>query len=195
MKDLVAKHSSGLNGLHCYHIMKADCTSSFGASGSSDEDVKHEFDQAISFATRAGFSHDAALANELCGSYFARKDDKFWGKHYLTAAYEQYIRWEGFAKAEFLLKSSAEYIDVLGSSADTSSRSRSSTSSRVSVLSKMRTKSCRSGSMYKKDGSSSLLMAAVEEEASSVSESQPSWKESSSSTAREQSGRTESISA
>jgi predicted ATPase len=110
MKSLMEKFNTGLNNLHRYYIMLADCVSTF-ENRKSKEEVRRVFDQAISAASKAGFLQDAALANELCGEFFVKGEELFWAKHYLTSAYNLYCEWGAGAKAAHLLRNRGVFLD------------------------------------------------------------------------------------
>ncbi|CAB9528682.1 Serine threonine kinase with two-component sensor domain [Seminavis robusta] len=110
MKGLMEKYNTGLNLLHRYYILKADCEVTCEKSKSSEE-IRKVFDNAISVASKAGFVQDNALAHELCGQHFVDRDDIFWAKHYLTAAHNIYVDWGALAKAEHLSKTRSAFMD------------------------------------------------------------------------------------
>lgn len=96
MKNLMK--TKGINNLHKYYLMEAECSATFGGKRESSETVKQEFDRAISAATKAGFLQDAALAKELAGEYFLRINDTFWAAHYLTESCNAFESWEAMGK-------------------------------------------------------------------------------------------------
>jgi len=117
MKRMVEK--TGLNLLHRYYIMEAECAATFPASskpcfGLSEEivpqRVRRLFDRAIAAASKAGFMHDAALAKELAGEYFLRMGDISWAQHYLQASCDLYQSWGADAKVRQLESSYHELI-------------------------------------------------------------------------------------
>jgi hypothetical protein len=110
MKTLIKKFHTGLNNLHRYYIMLADCDATFEKK-KNKEQVRKAFDQAISAASKTGFLQDAALANELCGEFFLKGEDLFWAKHYLTSAYNLYCEWGAKAKAVHLLRNRGAFLD------------------------------------------------------------------------------------
>jgi hypothetical protein len=91
MKSLMEKFNTDLNNLHRYYIMKADVAAACKKKGK--DEVREAFDQAISASLKAGFLQDAALANELCGEFFAKGENLYWAEHYLTSAYNGYCEW------------------------------------------------------------------------------------------------------
>jgi hypothetical protein len=110
MKSLMEKfNNTGLNNLHRYYIMKADYSATF-ESNKTREEVRKEFDQAISAATKAGFMQDAALAHELVGEFFVTREDIFWAKHYLTSAHSLYRAWGAQAKADQLFQKRGSFV-------------------------------------------------------------------------------------
>jgi histidine kinase len=110
MKTLLKKFNTGLNNLHRYYIMLADCAATFEKMKSKEE-VRKAFDQAISAASKTGFLQDAALANELCGEFFLEGEDLFWAKHYLTCAYNLYYEWGAGAKAAHFLRNRGAFLN------------------------------------------------------------------------------------
>jgi predicted ATPase len=110
MKNLMEKFNTGLNNLHRYYIMLADCDATFEKK-KNKEQVRKAFDQAISAASKTGFLQDAALANELCGEFFLEGEDLFWAKHYLTCAYNLYCEWGAGAKAAHLLRNRGAFLN------------------------------------------------------------------------------------
>lgn len=84
--------------------MKAEYEATFPRRGGITF-IKECFDKAISAASRAGVMHEAALANERAGEYFASKQDDFWAKHYFTHANNLYSSWGAVIKVNQL-----EYI-------------------------------------------------------------------------------------
>jgi predicted ATPase len=109
MKSLMEKFNTGLNNLHRYYIMKADVAAA--CEKKSKDEVREAFDQAISASSKAGFLQDAALANELCGEFFAKGENLYWAKHYLTSAYNGYCEWGAEAKSAHLLRDRGVFID------------------------------------------------------------------------------------
>ena len=65
-----------------------------------DHEVQPMFDKSIAVARRAGFVHEAALANELAGVYFLNKLDTDWASVYLQRAKAMYTDWGASAKVE-----------------------------------------------------------------------------------------------
>lgn len=96
--------------------MQAEYSSTF-PNKKSEKKTKDDFDKAISAAARVGAQHEAALANALAGEYSVRIGDKFWAKHYYTAAHERFSLWGATAVADRLLRLHGAYID-LGGTAD-----------------------------------------------------------------------------
>jgi hypothetical protein len=89
--------------------MKADVAAA--CEKKSKDEVREAFDQAISASSKAGFLQDAALANELCGEFFAKGENLYWAKHYLTSAYNGYCEWGAEAKSAHLLRDRGVFID------------------------------------------------------------------------------------
>ena len=99
----------GLNNLHRYLIMQSDLLSS---KRGKREDVKKAFDKAIATAGKAGFTQDAALANELAAEYFLKIKDDYWPNQYLSRACELYNEWGAAAKVEQIKKVYATDFDL-----------------------------------------------------------------------------------
>jgi hypothetical protein len=76
----------------------------------SKEKIKDPFDKAINASTGAHIMQDAALANELAGEFFIRKDGIFSSKHYLTKAHELYRMWGARVKAEKLIRDCEGFV-------------------------------------------------------------------------------------
>lgn len=75
-----------------------------------ESEQKAMYDESIKSASRAGFTNDAALGNELAGFYFARKgdegaDDAGW---YQNRAREKYDQWGAHGKSQHVSKNSVE---------------------------------------------------------------------------------------
>ena len=111
MKKLMK--TKGVNNLHKYYLMDADCSATFQKK-SKFEEVKKKFDQAISAAAKAGFMQDTALAKELAGEYFLRTNDVFWAEHYLTESYHAYMGWQATRKAIHLKQAHGSLIKQVG---------------------------------------------------------------------------------
>ena len=74
-------------------------------------EIKDGFETAISSAARAGFMQDAALGNELAGTWFLRFGDIDWARYYLTRAANCYADWGAHAKAKQLRKLYPSYVE------------------------------------------------------------------------------------
>jgi hypothetical protein len=96
----------GLNNLHRYLLMRASVF-----SFQKKQKAKEAFDKAIAAASRAGFTQDAALGNELAGEHCLRSNDDFWSRLYFTRAYELYREWGAHAKAKHLEATRVDQID------------------------------------------------------------------------------------
>jgi hypothetical protein len=102
--------TKGMNSLHKWYLMKAECSASFGTKKSSSE-IKESYDQAILAAGRAGFLQDAALANELAGEYFRRTGDSYWTQIHFTEARDLYREWGATQKAAHLVEGRGIYME------------------------------------------------------------------------------------
>lgn len=90
--------AGAINCLHKLYILKAEM-----ATFDSGKDViKKAFEQAIMTSSRAGFSQDEALANELAASYFLSVGDFPNASDYLTRAHEKYSQWGALGKVKQL---------------------------------------------------------------------------------------------
>ena len=108
----------GANTLHKYLLMKAEFAAAI-SSAKNESQHKAAYDNAISAASRAGFTNDAALANELAGMYFMRvaAGDFYWAKYYLNSAKELYDEWGAHAKSNSILFKFGEMLaDVTSAS-------------------------------------------------------------------------------
>mmetsp|Transcript_19745 Transcript_19745/g.43975 ORF Transcript_19745/g.43975 Transcript_19745/m.43975 type:complete len:108 (-) Transcript_19745:280-603(-) len=89
-------------------MLEAENAASSAFKGSCNpEVVRSKYDDAIALAGRSGFVHDAALANEMAGSFFwnqenYRADNSVWANTYLTRAHSLYEEWQAHAKATHL---------------------------------------------------------------------------------------------
>ena len=95
----------GVNCVHKLWLLEAEYATLGGAKGSRREKIRSAYDSSISTASRAGFLHDAALANERAGIWFQTLGDNFWASSYLSRAYELYREWGAEAKADQLNRS------------------------------------------------------------------------------------------
>jgi hypothetical protein len=84
------------NTSHLVHLLDAELLST--RKQAKPDEVKSLFDKSISKASRSGFLHDAALANEHAGIFFQRQGDMFWTQHYLGRAKSLYADWGASAK-------------------------------------------------------------------------------------------------
>lgn len=109
MNSWIWEQGSGINkvhsGINCVHkvlILRAEYLTllKYKDQKKQEEDVRKLFDEAIAQSRRIGFLQDAALANELAGDFFARKNDDYWAGSYATSAYELYVLWGAIAKAD-----------------------------------------------------------------------------------------------
>lgn len=72
--------------------------------------VRSMYESSISLASRCGFVHHSALANERAGQYFLEQNDKYWAEHYLTSSHELYTDWNGTAKVEQMEATYRRYL-------------------------------------------------------------------------------------
>ena len=102
----------GLNNLHRYLLMKANCLAAERDSQKEFNKVKEAFDKSITVAGRSGFTQDAAIGNELAGEYCLLVGDDFWSKHYFSRAYELYLEWGATVKADHMKERRGNYIHL-----------------------------------------------------------------------------------
>lgn len=108
MKGIIK--TKGLNSVHKLILMEAEYKATF-SKRSSMREIKDGFETAISSAARAGFMQDAALGNELAGTWFLRFGDIDWARYYLTRAANCYADWGAHAKAKQLRKLYPSYVE------------------------------------------------------------------------------------
>ena len=94
LRSWVAKGNP--NTRHLVYLLDAALLST--RRNSTTQEVQHWYDKSIAAARRAGFVHDAALANELAGQYFLEKYDADWASHYLKKAKTLFTDWGALAK-------------------------------------------------------------------------------------------------
>ena len=86
------------NYLHKYELVSAEIAR---VSGKYEQAGKH-YDRAITAATKAGYMHEAALAEELTGEFYLSQDKTKIAGYYLTDAYYRYVSWGAWAKVQNL---------------------------------------------------------------------------------------------
>lgn len=94
--------NGAVNCVHKLLLLEAEYASVNSGEKSKRDEIKKLYDSAISAASRSGFVHDAALANERAGIWFQSLDDDFWASSYLSRAHELYHEWGATAKADQL---------------------------------------------------------------------------------------------
>ena len=72
--------------------------------GRSTDEVLSLFGKAISASRKAGFTHDAALANELAGKYCLGQNKSLQAHHYFAEAIELYRSWGAQAKVDQMME-------------------------------------------------------------------------------------------
>ena len=90
-----------LNSAHSLMLVKAEFAA-LKRSKSSHDKVRSLYDKAIATASRLGFLHDAALANQRAGFYMIRHNQASYGEDYIRRAHELYSDWGADAKAQQL---------------------------------------------------------------------------------------------
>ncbi|MET7256083.1 AAA family ATPase [Dyadobacter fermentans] len=101
-----------VNFAHRYYLLDAEV---LGVQGKSDQATKR-FDEAIVAARENGHTHEAALANELCGRYWMGKGQERAAKFYLHAAFDGYREWGCVLKERQLLEVFPEITGSAGES-------------------------------------------------------------------------------
>jgi histidine kinase len=76
------------------------------------DEIKSYFDMSIARASRAGFLHNAALANERAGIYFLNRRDMYWARHYLGRAKCLYADWGAIAKVTHMEATYGPFADA-----------------------------------------------------------------------------------
>ncbi|SDE80944.1 Predicted ATPase [Dyadobacter soli] len=97
-----------VNFVHRYYLLDAEI---MAVQDKSDQ-ATARFDQAIATAHQNGHAHDAALANELCGTYWIAKGQEKAGHFYLQAALEGYREWGCVLKERRLLAAFPRLADT-----------------------------------------------------------------------------------
>ena len=109
MRKLVKE--KGPTKVNKFLLMEADFLSTFDESVDSMS-VKRSFERAISTSKRSGLMQDAALASELCGSYFLSRGDSDWAAYYYTAAASIYRDWGATAKVAHLVQNLGKHVQL-----------------------------------------------------------------------------------
>ncbi|WP_437940098.1 AAA family ATPase [Sorangium sp. So ce341] len=101
------------NYRHMHELVSAEIAR---ISGKHDE-AAALYDDAIASARRGAFLHHAALASELCATFYRGKGRLWIARSYMTEAYQGYLRWGAVAKAAELVERSRELVGLGGASA------------------------------------------------------------------------------
>ena len=83
------------NSRHLVYLLDAEYLST---RKGKDDEAQRMYDKSIAVARRAGFVHEAALANELAGVFFLKKLDTDWASVYLRRSMEMFTDWGATAK-------------------------------------------------------------------------------------------------
>jgi len=94
--------SRAVNCVHKLWLLNAEYATLSGNKRGDGDEIQKAYDAAISVATRSGFLHDAALANERAGIWFRSLGDDFWASSFISKAHELYQEWGATAKANQL---------------------------------------------------------------------------------------------
>ncbi|MEY2831787.1 MAG: hypothetical protein RLZZ574_1045, partial [Cyanobacteriota bacterium] len=84
--------------LHKHELIAAEIAKVLG----ENEQAAEYYDRAITDATKAGYLHEAALAEELAGEFYLSQGRIKIASYYLTDAYQGYLRWGALAKVQEL---------------------------------------------------------------------------------------------
>ncbi|MEY4520642.1 MAG: hypothetical protein RLZZ499_3242, partial [Cyanobacteriota bacterium] len=84
------------NYLHKHELIAAEIAKVLG----ENEQAAEYYDRAITEATKAGYLHEAALAEELAGEFYLSRGRIKIASYYLTDAYQGYLRWGAVAKVQ-----------------------------------------------------------------------------------------------
>ena len=84
------------NYLHKHELIAAEIAKVLG----ENEQAAEYYDRAITEATKAGYFHEAALAEELAGEFYLSRGRIKIASYYLTDAYQGYLRWGAVAKVQ-----------------------------------------------------------------------------------------------
>ncbi|WP_019505653.1 AAA family ATPase [Pleurocapsa sp. PCC 7319] len=94
------------NNLHKYELIAAEMAR---VLGKNEQAIEH-YDKAITEAGKSGYTHEAALAEELAGEFYLSQGKTKIAGYYLTDAYYGYWRWGALTKVRDL---EAKYSELL----------------------------------------------------------------------------------
>ncbi|MDJ0531811.1 MAG: AAA family ATPase [Xenococcaceae cyanobacterium MO_207.B15] len=94
------------NHLYKYELVTAEIARVLGKNQQASE----HYDKAITEAAKAGYMHEAALAEELTGEFYLSRGKTKIAGYYLTDAYYGYWRWGALAKVQDLESKYSELI-------------------------------------------------------------------------------------
>jgi histidine kinase len=94
------------NYLHKHELIAAEIAKVLG----ENEQAAEYYERAITEATKAGYLHEAALAEELAGEFYLSRGRIKIASYYLTDAYQGYSRWGAVAKVREL---ESKYLTLL----------------------------------------------------------------------------------
>ncbi|MGL5832497.1 MAG: AAA family ATPase [Waterburya sp.] len=86
------------NYLHKHELIAAEIAK---VSGEYEQAAEY-YDRAIAEATKAGYMHEAALAEELAAEFYLSRGRTKIASYYLTDAYQSYFSWGALAKVQEL---------------------------------------------------------------------------------------------
>ena len=88
------------NAIHRYYLVLAEFSNQTDLKG----DISEYYDQSIALANANQYYHDLALANELAGEYYQRKEKEKLAKSYIEDAYQAYVNWGADRKVTAYIK-------------------------------------------------------------------------------------------
>jgi histidine kinase len=86
------------NYLHKHELIAAEIAKVLG----ENEQAAEYYDRAITEATKSGYLHEAALAEELAGEFYLSRGKFKIAGYYLTDSYQGYLQWGALAKVQEL---------------------------------------------------------------------------------------------
>ena len=97
-----------VNCLHMYHLLVAEHSILCGKTKQAEESFK----LAQSAAGRSGYLQDKALAHEMAGLYYMKRNDDYWAKHNFDLAQRAWQDWGATAKAKHIEEEFSQYINI-----------------------------------------------------------------------------------
>jgi len=101
------------NSLHCLSLLNAE-KAALTNKKNREDDVRKQYNDAISMSTRGGYVHDTALAQERFADYlYSSVGDLQEAKYHLEKSIQRYTNWGAMGVVEHLHN---KYHDVLAGS-------------------------------------------------------------------------------